>query len=246
MAAWSGVRADMGVTLPNRGDAQAKPMLQLWEFPASNSTPGLTVSDCDRYDIVQSSATHPQGKAGVDGAVASAGWLYLECGAGQNWISMGQNYWCNRASWVSLYSQNLSQHYEPSMKSRQCQRAMIGAEIAIWGEITGAGNDMALIFPRAVAFAERAWTNPTALSWEDLSDAGAPPFWYWDKLLRNALARLNTVVENLDMRGVGVSRLQPKFCFDHPEYCTNYTNAFLDSTQNLRHGQNEQASIFQI
>merc|ERR1719498_125080 len=101
--------------------------------------------------------------------------------------------------------------------------------MAIWGEVTGVGNSMSLIFPRAVAFAERAWTNPRALQWTELLDSppGAPPAWYWEGHLKGALARLNTVVENLDMRGVGVSRLQPKFCHDHPAYCSNYTNAIL-------------------
>jgi hexosaminidase len=190
LAAWSGVRTDMGVTLSKKSDVLGKPTLQLWQFPASNSTPGLTTDDCDNYDIIQSSATHPQGPRGS----ADAGWMYLECGAGQNWISMGASYWCSRASWVSMYSQNLTQHYEPAMKTPQCQRAFVGAEIGIWGEITGTGNSMSLIFPRAVAFAERAWTNPRALTWTDLTATGAPPFWYWQDHLKDALGRLNTIV----------------------------------------------------
>lgn len=238
LAAWSGVRTDMGVTLPKGSGIRGKPTLQLWEFPVSSSTPGLTASDCESHDIIQSSATHPQGSSGS----SDAGWMYLECGAGQNWISMGQNYWCSRASWVSVYSQNLTQHYEPVMNTPQCQRAFVGAEMGIWGEITGTGNDMSLIFPRAVAFAERAWSNPRALTWTELAPTGAPPFWYWKDHLKDALARLNTVVENLEMRGVGVSRLQPKFCFDHPEYCTNYTNDFLNPSAQ----QPAQVPIFQI
>jgi len=225
LAAWSGAITDMDVSLPKRADtASSKPMLQLWEFPEAGGVgPGLTKDNCKNYDFVQSSATHPQGSKGS----ADAGWMYLECGSGQNWISMGQNYWCNRASWVTLYSQNLTQHYETAMATTECQQAFVGAEIAIWGEITGVGNAMPLIFPRAAAFAERAWTNPTALTWQDLTASGAPPGWYWEEHLKGALARLNTVVENLDMAGVGVSRLQPKFCHDHPEYCTNYTNDIL-------------------
>jgi len=221
VVAWSGTRADMGVTLPKPVGAPSKPVLQLWEFPTSGAP--LSVDDCKNYDFIQSSATHPQGADGKD----NAGWMYLECGEGQNWISMAQNYWCSRASWVSMYSQNLTQHYEETMATPECQSAFVGAEIGIWGEITGAGNTMSLIFPRAVAFAERAWTNPRALSWKDLAPNGAPPGWYWDAHVKGALARLNTVVENFDIRGVGVTRLQPKFCHDHPEYCTNYTKPFM-------------------
>merc|ERR1712048_1255964 len=103
----------MNVDFPKRGESSAKPMLQLWEFPPSNSNSGLTSDDCKHYDFVQSSATHPQGKEGS--GMTDAGWMYLECGEGQNWISMSQNYWCSRASWVSLYSQDLTQHYEATM-----------------------------------------------------------------------------------------------------------------------------------
>jgi len=222
LVAWSGVRTDMDVKLPERKStpASAKPALQLWEFPATSANKGLTVEDCKHYDFIQSSATHPQGEG-------DAGWMYLECGEGQNWISMAQNYWCSRASWVSLYSQNLTQHYEAAMQTPTCQDAFIGAEIAVWGEITGVGNTMSLVFPRAVAFAERAWTNPPALTYKDITASGMPPGSYWKDHLEDALARLNTVVDNFDLKGVQVSRLQPKFCRDHPEYCSNYTDGIL-------------------
>jgi len=212
----------MDVKLPERKStpASAKPALQLWEFPATSANKGLTEDDCKHYDFIQSSATHPQGEG-------DAGWMYLECGEGQNWISMAQNYWCSRASWVSLYSQNLTQHYEAAMQTPTCQDAFIGAEIAVWGEITGVGNTMSLVFPRAVAFAERAWTNPPALTYKDITASGMPPGSYWKDHLEDALARLNTVVDNFDLKGVQVSRLQPKFCRDHPEYCSNYTDGIL-------------------
>jgi hypothetical protein len=130
-----------------------------------------------------------------------------------------------------MYSLNLTQHYEPVMATEKCQKAFVGAEVAIWGEITSPGNSMSLIFPRAVAFAERAWTNPEALQWKDLTATGAPPTAYWEEHLKGALARLNLIVENLIMQGSGVSRLQPKFCVEHPEYCTNYTNSIMPHDQ---------------
>lgn len=223
-ATWSGVREDMGVTMPQQPQSTAKQAMQLWEFPMSDSFIGLTEDDCDKYDIIQSSASHPQ-KNG-DGT-ADQGWLYLECGEGQNWIAMRQNYWCSRASWVSLYSLNLTQHSAKAAQSDKCQKAFVGAEMAIWGEITGVGNSMALIFPRAVAFAERAWTNPPALMWDELDANGAAPAQYYYDHLEHAIQRLNIVVENFNLHGTGVDRLQPKFCFDHPEYCVNYTNFYF-------------------
>jgi len=222
IAAWSGVREDMGVHLRGKG----KPALQLWEFPQPGAkNGGLTEEDCERYDLIQSSSTHPL-KDG-NGGFTDQGWLYLECGEGQNWISMGKDYWCSRAPWVAMYSLNLTRHYAPAMQTATCQKAFVGGEIAIWGEITG-GNSMSLIFPRAVAWAERTWTNPPALSWEELGAMqGNPTGQYWQDHLKSALHRLNTVVENFALQGVQSARLQPKFCFDHPEYCDHYTEPFL-------------------
>eukprot|EP00927_Polykrikos_kofoidii_P028295 TRINITY_DN2472_c0_g1_i6.p1 TRINITY_DN2472_c0_g1~~TRINITY_DN2472_c0_g1_i6.p1 ORF type:complete len:674 (+),score=74.91 TRINITY_DN2472_c0_g1_i6:113-2023(+) len=220
VGAWSGVREDMAVELPSH----EKPVLQLWQFPASGpNADSLTEDDCRRYDLIQSSATHPLNSGDH---VTDQGWLYLECGEGQNWISMGKDYWCTRAPWAAIYSLNLTRHSSPAMASTTCQKAFLGAEIAIWGEITGPGNAMSLIFPRAVAFAERSWTNPAALSWEELAANGSPPGQYWHDHLKGALHRLNAVVENFALQGIDSARLQPKFCFDHPEYCDQYTEQF--------------------
>ena len=54
----------------------------------------------------------------------------------------------------------------------------------------GTGNGMALIFPRAAAFAERMWSNPAALRVEDMT-GGTPPGHYWQSHLKDALSRLN-------------------------------------------------------
>jgi len=232
-AVWSGVREDMAVTLPS----PSKAALQLWEFPQPGAKGwSLTEDDCKHYDLIQSSATHPLANDAKFSAYSDEGWMYLECGEAQNWISMGKFYWCNRASWVTLYSLNITRHSSPVLETPSCQDAFIGAEIAIWGEVTGPGNALSLIFPRAAAFAERVWTNPPALNWEDLhpgtgdpswDKAGVPPKKYWDEHLKGALHRLNTVVENFVLQGVQTARLQPKFCFDHPDFCDHYTVPFL-------------------
>lgn len=226
-SAWSGVREDMGVQLPeqSRMPSGAKQAMQLWQYPVSADYIGLTEDDCDRYDIIQSSATHPQTDGG--NGTTDEGWLYLECGESENWIAFRENYWCSRASWISLYSLNLTQHSAKAASSEKCQRAFIGAEMGIWGEITGTGNSMALIFPRAVAFAERAWTNPPALLWSELDSNGAIPAQYYYDHIRDAIQRLNIVVENFDLHGLGVDRLQPKFCFDHPDYCEKYSDFYF-------------------
>lgn len=94
--------------------------------------------------------------------------------------------------------------------------------MALWSEIGGMGNAMSLIFPRAVAFAERMWSNPKGLQVEEMM-GGTPPGWYWEAHLRDAMERLNTVVSNLEMLHIGVSHLQPEFCRIHPEFCNAYT-----------------------
>jgi len=228
-SAWAGVREDMGLNIPSSG----RPSLQLWEFsqPGAKHGDGLSEEDCHHYDLIQSSATRPlkKGSKPEDG-YSDEGWLYLECGAGQNWISMGKSYWCSRAPWVAIYSLNITQHASV-VESKRCQKAYLGAEMALWGEISG-GNSMSMIFPRIAAFAERTWTNPPALSWSDLSAGqGIPPASYWEEHLRDALHRLNAVVENFVLQDIQSSRLQPRFCFDHPEYCDHYTKPFLPAAK---------------
>lgn len=61
---------------------------------------------------------------------------------------------------------------------------------------------MALIFPRAAAFAERMWSNPPALDVEQMTN-GRPPEDYWESHLKDALARLN------EARTRGVPLLPP-------------------------------------
>ena len=213
-AVWSGAVSDCGVQLPCTR-LKTKSALQLWEFPTDASgRPMLSEQDCEKYDLIQSAATYPEGGS-------QYGWLYMDCGSGANWASMSPNYWCPRASWAALYSLNVTQGYGP-IHTPACQKAFLGGEMALWSEIGGMGNAMSLIFPRAVAFAERMWSNPKGLQVEEMK-GGTPPGWYWEAHLRDAMERLNTVVSNLEMLHIGVSHLQPEFCRIHPEFCNAYT-----------------------
>ena len=56
----------------------------------------------------------------------------MDCGSGANWISMGPDYWCARASWAALYSLNSTQGYGSALKTHRCQKAFLGAEMALW------------------------------------------------------------------------------------------------------------------
>ena len=215
-AVWSGAVVDCAVELPATG-LEAKSALQLWEFPSSDSgLPELSEEDCKKYDLLQSAATYPQGDT-------SYGWMYMDCGSGANWISMSPDYWCPRASWVALYSMNLTQGYG-AVSSSVCQKAFLGGEMALWSEIGGMGNGMTLSFPRAAAFAERLWSNPKGLAAEEMS-GGRPPQWYWEAHLKEALERLNFVVANFNLQDLPVSSLQPEFCRLHPEFCDEYTRS---------------------
>ena len=117
----------------------SKSVLQLWEFPADGSgSPMLSEEDCETYDLLQSAATYPG-----DAQDAQYGWLYMDCGSGANWASMGPDYWCPRASWLALYSLNLTQGYGP-MNTRTCQQAFVGGEMALWSEIGGISTALGL------------------------------------------------------------------------------------------------------
>ncbi|CAK9007084.1 Chitooligosaccharidolytic beta-N-acetylglucosaminidase (Beta-GlcNAcase) (Beta-N-acetylhexosaminidase) (Beta-hexosaminidase) [Durusdinium trenchii] len=222
-AIWSGAVTDMGVEVPPT-DLKHKSALQLWTFPSSSSTSqSISEADCQKYDLIQSAATYPQ-----DGS--TYGWLYMDCGSGANWIDMGPNYWCPRASWAALYSLNATQGYGDGLTTSRCQEAFLGAEMALWSEVGGMGNGMALIFPRAAAFAERMWSNPPALTAEQMT-GGQPPESYWQSHLRDAMARLNQVVANFELLHLGVSHLQPEFCRVHPEYCNTYTKGFYEESE---------------
>jgi hypothetical protein len=85
----------------------------------------FTEEDCNKYDLIQSAATYPQDNSNY-------GWLYMDCGSGANWISMGPDYWCARASWAALYSLNSTQGYGSALKTHRCQKAFLGAEMALW------------------------------------------------------------------------------------------------------------------
>lgn len=235
VAVWSGAVVDMGVQLPS--DSSAKSALQLWQWPSpvGREVAAVTEQDCERFDLLQSSARYPQWADSDQNSTVHLGWLYLECGSGANWVSLGPNYWCPRAAWAAMYSQDIKQGYGRALSSPACQSAFVGGEIALWGEITGPGNSMALTFPRAVAWAERLWSDPAALRWNEtaagLGHAGVPPIEYFDSVLKEALARMNSVVTNFNELGLEVSRLQPEFCRLHPEYCTQYSRDFFASTQ---------------
>eukprot|EP00928_Gymnodinium_smaydae_P064628 TRINITY_DN47910_c0_g1_i1.p1 TRINITY_DN47910_c0_g1~~TRINITY_DN47910_c0_g1_i1.p1 ORF type:complete len:584 (-),score=71.79 TRINITY_DN47910_c0_g1_i1:300-1826(-) len=222
-AAWANVATENAVRLPPTG-LDSKSMLQVWVYPPpAASAPAVTEEHCREYDLIQNSATFPYSPIPGSPASTRSGWLFLDCGMGSNWISMRPNFWCPHASWQAIYALNLTQGYGPALKTRACQRAFIGGEMAFWGDITGPGNAMPIIFPRIVAFAERAWSNPPAVMASEMVE-GRPPAWYWHQVLKEALARLNNVVANFNSLGLGVSQLQPEFCREHPEYCTEYTN----------------------
>jgi len=214
--AWSGAYTDLAVRLPRT--PQGGNTLQLWEWstPEKETHKELLEQACAAgYDLVQSSATYPNPKDGV----AAAGWNYLECGYGGNWISMTPDYWCPRANWVALYSLGTTQAAPAA-----CASSFVGGEVALWGEISGPGSVMAQVFPRTAAYAERLWANPPALTSEQVYE---PPRDYWSAHLKGALRRLNAIVDNLSMQGQGVSMLQPQFCLDHPKYCEAYTEVFV-------------------
>eukprot|EP00056_Hartaetosiga_gracilis_P018766 m.11808 g.11808 ORF g.11808 m.11808 type:complete len:760 (+) comp7045_c0_seq2:35-2314(+) len=61
-----------------------------------------------------------------------------------------------------LYSTNLL--HEDSCGEIEHKNLIVGAEAAVWSENIGPSNYFCRIFPRAIAYAERVWSNDLALS----------------------------------------------------------------------------------
>ncbi|RHY13748.1 hypothetical protein DYB32_010902, partial [Aphanomyces invadans] len=83
---------------------------------------------------------------------------YLDCGL--NGVARKDNGWCAPyKTWQTIYDQP----FNPNVTAEN-NHLVLGGELVLWTEVTGASALEDKIWPRASAFAERAWTNPS-LNW---------------------------------------------------------------------------------
>ncbi|ORZ39578.1 glycoside hydrolase superfamily [Catenaria anguillulae PL171] len=139
--------------------------------------------------------------AGKQAIVSDSNAWYLDCGQGA-WLTDARTEdlgWCKYRSWQAVYA------YDPF------PRAILGGEVAMWTEQTDAANVLSKVFPRAFAFAERAWADPER-------DQG------WDEegkdVWEDATRRMSLARERIGRwRGVAAGPLQPEWCGDREADC---------------------------
>ncbi|CAK4525180.1 unnamed protein product [Aphanomyces euteiches] len=132
--------------------------------------------------------------AGYQTVVSFQDFHYLDCGF--NGIDRKDNGWCAPyKTWQMIYEQPLDFNVTANNA-----RLVLGSELVMWTEVSGEAALDTRVWPRASAFAERAWTNPSTR---------------WDK----AMPRLTIQAYRIIETGVAADLLQPHWCRQHPGEC---------------------------
>ncbi|XP_004525320.1 chitooligosaccharidolytic beta-N-acetylglucosaminidase [Ceratitis capitata] len=119
--------------------------------------------------------------------------LYFDCG-GAAWVAAGNN-WCSPyIGWQKVYDNNLD------TIAGQYRAQVLGAEAAIWSEEIDEYTLDSRFWPRASAFAERLWSNPSE-SWT------------------SAEARLLFHRQRLTDYDIGAEAMQPEWCLQNENEC---------------------------
>lgn len=85
--------------------------------------------------------------------VSSSQYYYLDCGFGQFLVDSTSHSWCDPyKSWQILYTTNFMSDLDELEK-----KSVLGAEVALWGELVDSNNFMNKAWPRTIAFAESLW-----------------------------------------------------------------------------------------
>jgi len=126
---------------------------------------------------------------------------YLDCGYG-GWVGEGNNYCSPYKGWQKQYENDLYKlladsglTVTPAMKE-----LVLGGEVAMWAEQTDSFSIESKIFPRASAFGERLWSNPSTGFYE-------------------AETRILEHRRRLVDRGVRADALQPEWCRQNTGQC---------------------------
>jgi len=128
--------------------------------------------------------------------------LFLDCGIG-NYIS-GAESWCDPyKTWQMIYAFDPLEGI-PSQKQSQ----VLGAQAAMWTEMTSKETIVSRIFPRASAMSEVLWSGA------DIN--------YFSNPTPDAMGRFLKFREFLTRFNLSVSAPTSKFCLLHPEHCQSY------------------------
>ncbi|XP_043520160.1 chitooligosaccharidolytic beta-N-acetylglucosaminidase isoform X4 [Frieseomelitta varia] len=124
--------------------------------------------------------------------------LYLDCGFSA-WIGEGNNWCAPYKGWQIIYDNSplkiiKLQHLESK------RHLILGGETALWTEQVDSASIDAKIWPRAAAFAERLWAEPSS-TWIHAEQ----------RMLRHR--------ERLVKRGISAESLQPEWCSQNQGLC---------------------------
>jgi len=126
---------------------------------------------------------------------------YLDCGYG-GWVGDGNNYCTPYKGWQKQYENDLYKLLEESglTVTPAMKELVLGGEVAMWAEQTDSFSIESKIFPRASAYGERLWSNPSSGFYE-------------------AETRILEHRRRLVDRGVRADALQPEWCRQNTGQC---------------------------
>ncbi|KAJ0175402.1 hypothetical protein K1T71_008561 [Dendrolimus kikuchii] len=121
--------------------------------------------------------------------------LYFDCGFGA-WVGSGNN-WCSPyIGWQKVYDNS------PAVMALSYKDQVLGGEVALWSEQADSSVLDGRLWPRAAAFAERLWAEPST-TWRD------------------AEYRMLHARERLVRLGIQAESLEPEWCYQNEGYCYN-------------------------
>ncbi|XP_028037958.1 chitooligosaccharidolytic beta-N-acetylglucosaminidase [Bombyx mandarina] len=119
--------------------------------------------------------------------------LYFDCGFGA-WVGSGNN-WCSPyIGWQKVYGNS------PAVMALSYRDQILGGEVALWSEQSDPATLDGRLWPRAAAFAERMWAEPST-AWQD------------------AEHRMLHVRERLVRMGIQAESLEPEWCYQNQGLC---------------------------
>jgi len=126
--------------------------------------------------------------------------VYLDCGFG-GWVTDGSN-WCSPyKEWQKLYENDPKQILENfGITDESKLKLVLGGESAMWSEQVDEFSVGTKVWPRASAYAERLWSDPST---------------HW----RSAEARLLRHRERMVQYGINGDALQPLWCLQNEGKC---------------------------
>eukprot|EP00055_Hartaetosiga_balthica_P011411 m.51811 g.51811 ORF g.51811 m.51811 type:complete len:574 (+) comp7585_c0_seq1:83-1804(+) len=168
--------------------------LVYWE-EAVKQTPPLPLTENDTVQIWgdSSSVVNVLNNTNVKLIISPSDQYYLDCGGANLY---GDQAWCSPyKTWWHMYTNNFLNGTTPENKNR-----IIGGESANWGEVSGIGNTMTRIFPRAGAYGARLWN-------------------YEMVERREAILAMADYQQRLEDRGIESEGITTRFCRYQPDLC---------------------------